>query len=69
MTSVSLMHEAGHPKLVLWGNPEGQDGEGGGKEVQDGVGHIYTYGQFTLMLLGRKLDMNKRGGLAEGDAS
>ena len=33
------------------------------------VGHIYTYGQFTLMLLGRKLDMNKRGGLAEGDAS
>ena len=44
-----------------------------GREVEKrfrmGVGHIYTYGQFTLMLLGRKLDMNKRGGLAEGDAS
>ena len=23
MTSVSLMHEAGHPKLVLWDNLEG----------------------------------------------
>ena len=32
MTSASLMHEAGHPKPVLWDNPEGW-GEGG-----DGVG-------------------------------
>ena len=23
MTSTSSMHEAGHPKLVLWDNPEG----------------------------------------------
>ena len=23
MTHVSSMHEAGHPKLVLWDNPEG----------------------------------------------
>ena len=23
MTSTSLMHEAGHSKPVLWGNPEG----------------------------------------------
>ena len=23
MTSASSMHEAGHPKLVLWDNPEG----------------------------------------------
>ena len=29
------MHEAGHPKLVLWYNPEGEDGEGDGKAVQD----------------------------------
>ena len=36
MTSTSLMHEAGHPKLVLWDNPEGLGGEGGGREVQDG---------------------------------
>ena len=27
------MHEAGHPKLVLWDNPEGWDGEGGGTDV------------------------------------
>ena len=29
MTSASLMHEAGHSKLVLWDNPEGWGGEGG----------------------------------------
>ena len=31
MTSASSMHEAGHPKQVLWDNPEGWDGEGGGE--------------------------------------
>ena len=36
MTSASLMHEAGHSKLVLWDNPEGWGGEGGGKGLQDG---------------------------------
>ena len=35
MTSASLMHEAGHSKLVLWDNPEGWGGEGGGREVQN----------------------------------
>jgi len=25
------MHEAGHPKPVLWDNPEGQGEEGGGR--------------------------------------
>ena len=29
MASASLMHEAGHSKLVLWDNPEGW----GGREV------------------------------------
>ena len=29
MTSASLMHEAGHSKLVLWDNAEGWGGEGG----------------------------------------
>ena len=43
MTSRSLMHEAGHSKLVLWDNPEGRGGEGGGKWVQDG-GHMYICG-------------------------
>ena len=30
MTSASLMPEAGHVKLVLWENPEGWGGKGGG---------------------------------------
>ena len=30
MASESLMHEAGHPKPVLWDNPEGWGGEGDG---------------------------------------
>ena len=34
MASASLMHEAGHPKPVLWDNPE-QGGERGGRRVQD----------------------------------
>ena len=45
MTSVNLMHEAGHSKLVLWDNPEGWGGEG--REVGGGfrmVGHMYTCG-------------------------
>ena len=48
MTSVSLMHEAGHPKLVPWDNPRGQSGEGGGRGFRLG-GHVYTCGQFMLM--------------------
>ena len=31
MTSASSVHEAGHPKPVLWDNPEGWGGEGGGR--------------------------------------
>ena len=48
MTSASLMREAGYSKLVPWGNPEGWDGEGGGRGVQDGE-HMYTHGRFMLM--------------------
>ena len=43
VTSASSVHEAGHPKLVLWDNPEGWRGEEGGRGVQDG-GHMYTCG-------------------------
>ena len=39
----SLMHETGHLKPVHWDNPEGWDGKGGGRGIQDG-GHMYTYG-------------------------
>ena len=41
MTRASLMHEAEHPKPVLWDNPEGWGGEGGGRDVQDGGTHVY----------------------------
>ena len=41
MTSASLMHEAGHSKSVLWYNPEGCGGEGGGSGVQDGGTHLH----------------------------
>ena len=30
------MHETGHSKPVQWNNPEGWDGEGGGRGVLDG---------------------------------
>ena len=35
MTRPSLMHETEHSKSVHWDNPEGWDGEGGGRGVQD----------------------------------
>jgi len=43
MTSASLMHEAGHSKLVLWDNPEGWGGEGGGMEVQYGGRMVHPW--------------------------
>ena len=40
-----LMHERGCSGLVHWNDPEGWDGEGGGKweGFQDGE-HMYTHG-------------------------
>ena len=43
IASPGLMHETGCLGLVHWDDPEGWDGEGGGREVQDGE-HMYTYG-------------------------
>ena len=34
------MHETGCSGLVHWDDPEGRDGEGGGRGVQDGA-HVY----------------------------
>ena len=42
MTSASLMHEAGHSKVVHWDNPEGWDGESG-RGVQDGGIHVHPW--------------------------
>ena len=43
MTSTSSMCEAEHSKLVLWDNPEGWGGEGGGSGVQDGGIHVHPW--------------------------
>ena len=43
IASLGLMHETGCSGLVHWDDTEGWDGEGGGREVQDG-GHMYTHG-------------------------
>ena len=34
---------SGHSKLVLWDNPEGWGGEGGGRAVQDGGTHVHPW--------------------------
>jgi len=36
------MHEAGHPKLVLWDNPEGYR-EGSERGVQDGGTYVHPW--------------------------
>ena len=48
MTRTSLMHEAGHPKLVLWDNPEIEWG-GMWEEGSGWGGYMYTCGWFMLM--------------------
>ena len=42
------MQDTGSLGLVHWNDPEGRDGEGGGRGVQDGE-HVYTRGGFMLM--------------------
>ena len=42
------MHETGRSGLVHWDDPEGWDGEGGGKGVQDAE-HMYIHGWFMSM--------------------
>ena len=44
MTSVTSMHEAGHPKLVFGDNPEGCGGDGGGQGGFRMGGHMYSHG-------------------------
>ena len=48
IASPGSMHETGRSGLVHWGDPEGWDGEGGGRGVQDGE-HMYTHGGFMWM--------------------
>ena len=48
IASPGPMHETGCLGLVHWDDPEGWDGEGGGRGVQDG-GHMYTHSWFMWM--------------------
>ena len=48
IASPGLMHDTGCLGLVHWDDPEGWDGEGGGRGVQDGE-HVYTRGGYMLM--------------------
>ena len=43
IASQGSMHETGCSGLVHWDDPEGWDGEGGGRGVQDGE-HMHTHG-------------------------
>ena len=42
------MHDTGCSRLVQWDDPEGWDGEGDGRRVQDGE-HMNTHGRFMSM--------------------
>ena len=48
IASPGSMHETGCSGLVHWDDPEGWDGERGGRGVQDGE-HMYTCGRFILI--------------------
>ena len=48
IASPGLMHETGCSGLLHWDDPEGWDGEEGGRGLQDGE-HVYTRGGFMLM--------------------
>ena len=43
MTNPCLMHETEHSNLVHWDNPEGWDGKGGGRGVQDEQTHVHLW--------------------------
>ena len=48
IASPGAMHDTGCLGLVRWDDPEGWDGKGGGRGVQDGE-HVYTCGGFMLV--------------------
>ena len=48
VASLGSMHNSGCLGLMLWDDPEGGYGEGGGRRVQDGE-HMYTCGRFMLI--------------------
>ena len=47
ITSPGSMHDTGCSGLVHWDDPEGWNGEGEGREVQDGE-HMYSHDGFNV---------------------
>ena len=43
IASLGSMHETGCSGLVQWDDPEGWDGKGGGRGVQDGGTHVHPW--------------------------
>jgi len=48
IASPGSMNDTGCSELVHWDDPEGWDGEGSGRGVQDGE-HMYSHGGFMSM--------------------
>ena len=48
IASPGSMHDTGCSGLVHWDDPDGWDGQGCGRGVQDGE-HMYTCGRFMSM--------------------
>ena len=48
ISSPGSMQDTGCLGLVHWDDPEGWDGEGGWRGVQDGQ-HMYTHGRFKSL--------------------
>ena len=48
IASLGSMHDTGCAGLVHWDDPEGWEGEGGRRGVQDGE-YMYTHGRFMSM--------------------
>ena len=48
IASPGWIQDTGCSGLVHWDDPEGWDGEGGEREIQEGE-HMYTRGGFMLM--------------------
>ena len=48
MTSTGSLHETGCSGLLHCDDPEGWDGMGGGRGIQDGE-HMYTHGRSMSM--------------------
>ena len=48
ISSPGSMHDTGCSGLVHWDDPEGWDGKGGRRGLQDRE-HVYTHGEFVSM--------------------